>query len=1030
MKKYRLAFSLILCLSGLTGQSTNSEFRSNWVITWEYISSSYSPAQGKARIREILDNMKAAHMNAVLFQVRQSGTAYYPSSFEPWGYYAGSGDPGYNPLAYMIQEAHARGMEVHAWFNVFQASSTAPGTPAHEHPDWVCRDQDGNPMTSYRALSPGLEAVRNYTVNVAMEIVNNYDIDGLHLDYVRWNEYANNQRVAPSPEEELRRMDGMLTDEEIEALNENRSGRYLYDIEHPYSAGVPSGFATWEEWWRSSVTEFVSTLHDSIQTVKPWVRLSAAVLGKYNWSGWQAYGSVFQDAALWFNEHYVDQLTPMHYHWTSSTSFYGMLVGDCPNCWSDYIQPGIEEQNIYTVGPGSYVLSDNGAWNNHASIVNTCRSIPWVKGFQFFSYGTWESHDYWNQAGSTFFKRQTKQPVNFNVNSNTPEAPTLSLERVDSLNYRLTITPLDTTNPAWYIVYRTDTLAADSSQNTIVDIHFSDTTYQIMESFSGTQDFNGRYTYYATTANRYWSESSPSSLETTDSIPSFAPMVVSTDPPAGDTVRVNVRPEIIFSKTMNTDDTYSKIIVDTEIGYSLIWASNHRSVAISFYQNLPYALDFTITIDSSLTDINGVEFDGNGDGQPGDALVLHYTTEAQDIWGPEIAELNLDFNGLSDQVEIGDVVTIVFDERVSPSSLGSGVDILANGLPIDFDHHYSELNEQSLFSIRPADDFIPDQTYTVIIDSTITDIMGNPMDTRLAIDFHTEALAYGDILMISEFDGVAEWWQPSGSGSTTGILAETSFGTSSSIYLPGTTPRKSAKLHYAWNTNANDWLIRTYLSGGDPRAVQFDTSYILQTYLYGDGSSNYFRFCVDDRLPATAAGYHEVSPWIEINWKGWRLVSWDLGVGETGTWLGDGVLEGTMRTDSFQMTYNPTIGVSRGTIYFDNYRAVRKTDQLATEKDTPPVPVDFALYQNYPNPFNPQTAIRFDLDRNTQVSLVIYDLMGREVRTLIKGYRSAGTHMVSWSGRDNFGKPVATGTYFCRLRTENQVRTIRMVLLK
>ncbi|NOZ75096.1 MAG: T9SS type A sorting domain-containing protein, partial [FCB group bacterium] len=315
-------------------------------------------------------------------------------------------------------------------------------------------------------------------------------------------------------------------------------------------------------------------------------------------------------------------------------------------------------------------------------------------------------------------------------------------------------------------------------------------------------------------------------------------------------------------------------------------------------------------------------------------------------------------------------------------------------------------------------------------DTTIRDIMGNAMNSPVSTDFQTEALQYSDILVISEFTGVAEWWQPSGSGSTTGILAETSFGTSSAIYLPGTSPHKSAKLHYAWNLNANDWLIRTYLSGGDPRAVQFDTSYTLQTYLYGDGSSNYFRFALDDRLPSTAAGYHEVSPWIEINWKGWRLVSWDLGLGETGTWLGDGVLNGTMRTDSFQMTYNPDAGISTGTIYFDNYRAIRKTDQLAVGDEAPPVPLEIALYPNYPNPFNPRTAIRYDLDRNTDVSLVIYDILGREVLTLVNGFRTAGTHVVTWSGRDRSGKPAATGTYFCRLSTENQVRTIRMVLLK
>ena len=118
-----------------------------------------------------------------------------------------------------------------------------------------------------------------------------------------------------------------LTEEEADNLLQMQSSRYLYDVEHPYSAGIPAGYASWEEFWLGSVTEFVRTLHDSIQSVKPWVRLSPAALGKYRWGSWQGYGTVYQDAALWYNEGYVDQLTPMHYHWTSGSSFYDMLNG-------------------------------------------------------------------------------------------------------------------------------------------------------------------------------------------------------------------------------------------------------------------------------------------------------------------------------------------------------------------------------------------------------------------------------------------------------------------------------------------------------------------------------------------------------------------------------------------------------------------------------------------------------------------------------------------------------------------------------
>ena len=247
-KKILVSFYLLFSIL-LFSQSGNNEFRSTWVITWNWISPDDSMAETQDRIIDILDDHVAANMTSVLFQVRQSGTAYYNSSFEPWGYYSGYQDPGFDPLGFAVEQAHLRGLEFHAWFNVFACSSTQPGTPAYEHPEWVCRDRDGIPMSSYRALSPGLDDVRDYTKNVAMEIVNNYDIDGLHLDYIRWNEYTNSSMMDNiGPEEETRIIDGIISPELLNELENNRSGRYLYDIDHPYSVGVPEGFGSWEEW--------------------------------------------------------------------------------------------------------------------------------------------------------------------------------------------------------------------------------------------------------------------------------------------------------------------------------------------------------------------------------------------------------------------------------------------------------------------------------------------------------------------------------------------------------------------------------------------------------------------------------------------------------------------------------------------------------------------------------------------------------------------------------------------------------------
>ncbi|SVE06809.1 uncharacterized protein METZ01_LOCUS459663, partial [marine metagenome] len=153
MKRNTILFSFYFSYSLLTfAQNENNEFRATWVITWEHIDRYKVPGQNMQTIRSIMDDHAMANMNAVIFQVRQSGTAYYESSYEPWGYYSGYQYPGYDPLAYAIEQAHQRGLELHAWFNVFQTSSTYPGSPVAEHPEWVCRDQSGNTMGSYRSL--------------------------------------------------------------------------------------------------------------------------------------------------------------------------------------------------------------------------------------------------------------------------------------------------------------------------------------------------------------------------------------------------------------------------------------------------------------------------------------------------------------------------------------------------------------------------------------------------------------------------------------------------------------------------------------------------------------------------------------------------------------------------------------------------------------------------------------------------------------------------------------------------------------
>lgn len=1024
-----ILISLFLFSNYLIPQQNNKEFRSTWVITWEYISSSGTVEQKKAKIRGILDDHKRANMTSVLWQVRQAGTAYYNSSFEPWGSYAGGTNPGFDPLAYAIEEAHKRGLEIHAWFNVFASASTASGAPAQQHPEWICRDQAGNPMTANYALSPGLPAVRNYLLNVAMEVVRNYDIDGFHLDYIRWNEYTSSGNDKPITGKEAL-LDRELSDDEVNSLIENAAGRYLYDVEHPYSSGVPSGFSSWDNWWRWSVTEYVKSLHDSIQTEKPWVRLSVAALGKYNWTSWCGYSVVYQDAALWFNEGYIDQIAGMHYHWTTGSGFYGMLTGSCPQCWSQFIQPGIAAGRHYTVGPPSYILKDNNIWGNHVGIVNSCRTVNWVDGFQFFSYGSWRDKEYWNEAASQFFTQKTKIKASKFIHDTIPDAPQVSIIKIDSLNYQITVTPhASTAINQWFAVYRSEDANLNVDSDEIIEIVFGNSEFIVTESFSGTQDFDGEYTYYATMLDRYWNESLKSNSVTTDPVPSYAPVVITSVPAQNDTASINTQLKFTFSKTMDIASFPAGISITPpkEISNG-IWSNNYKTVTFTLAEPLEFETDYIVTIDANAKDINGKPIDGNGDGIAGDSFILNFRTGDLDNTGPSVLMTNPDSTGFN-QFDPEDIITVIFDEPVNPSTINYDNVILKKGeTPMGRATQLIQQPTRSILSIKAGQVLQPAQQYSLVLKKEIADVYGNQMTEDYEISFTISNFVYDQVQIIDDFTEEGNWWQPSGSGSTTGIIdSGTYFGYSSAYYLPGTTPFKSSYLNYQWNPSASTKLLREYLSGGAPRDVVFDTSYILQVYIFGDESGTRFRFALDEGSSSTSWPNHEASKWYKVDWNGWRLVEWVLNdpLG-AGSWLGNGILDLPFyRMDSFQMT-NDTGTPLYGRIYFDNLRIVKKSEStVGIEEVSNKIPNGYSLSQNYPNPFNPSTVINFQLPLSGHVSLKVFDILGNEVATLINENRTAGVYNITF----NAGS-LASGMYIYKLQCNDFLQIRKMMLLK
>jgi hypothetical protein len=150
---------------------------------------------------------------------------------------------------------------------------------------------------------------------------------------------------------------------------------------------------------------------------------------------------------------------------------------------------------------------------------------------------------------------------------------------------------------------------------------------------------------------------------------------------------------------------------------------------------------------------------------------------------------------------------------------------------------------------------------------------------------------------------------------------------------------------------------------------------------------------------------------------GWRIVEWDQENDSTGSWAGDGKLDGEVRLEGLQLSYVPGSSMPGGELAF---AAVQVADRIVTGVTIPPtVPLSYRVHQNYPNPFNPTTRIGYELPRESWVTLVVYDVLGRRVATLVDRMQTAGYHDIEWHGTDRNGLPVTSGLYLGRFEARD-----------
>ncbi len=292
------------------------EFRGVWVSPVEQGEWPSRPGidaeRQKAELSALLDRARDVGLNAVIFHVRTGGDALYPTRRAPWSAYltgrlGRAPSPGYDPVAFAIDQAHARGLQFHAWFNPFriappmaQARSTA-GAVATEHPEWVVRYGDE------LWIDPGNPAARRAVLDAILEVVDRYDIDAVHIDdyfYPYLEEHAVHRRVRHG--HHWRR----ITVHEIIRFADNSTWRRY---------GVKQGWTDRADWRRANIDSFIQQLYTEVKARKRWVQVGISPFGIWRpghpegITGLDAYSEIYADSRKWLREGWLDYLAPQLY---------------------------------------------------------------------------------------------------------------------------------------------------------------------------------------------------------------------------------------------------------------------------------------------------------------------------------------------------------------------------------------------------------------------------------------------------------------------------------------------------------------------------------------------------------------------------------------------------------------------------------------------------------------------------------------------------------------------------------------------
>lgn len=481
-------FSSLLCLFIATpllyGQpSPKHEVRAAWItavygLDWPRTKATTpaSTQKQKDELVDILDKLKEANFNTILFQARTRGDVLYKSDIEPYNSIltGKSGkDPGYDPLAFAVEECHKRGMECHAWMVTIplggrkHVASLGKQSVTRRQPK-ICV-----PYKREYFLNPGNPKTKEYLMSLVKEVVERYDVDGVHFDYLRY------------PERAFRFPDS-------------------YDY-RKYGNG-----RSLDQWRRDNITEILRHIYKGVKKLKPWVKVSTCPVGKYRDTsrypskGWNAFHVAYQDVQGWLGEGIQDQIYPMMYF--RGNSFYPFALDWQEQSNGRHVVPGL---GIYFLHPSE------GDWD----LDEIKRQINFVRHHHLageahyrVKFVTDNTQNLYDALQNEFYAYPALQPPMTWADSIAPSMPTeLTAERIADGYTRLrwkAATDNDKTNAPTYVVYASDELPVDTQDPAnIVATGIRETEY----IYAPILPWTSRRHFVVTATDRYGNESAPSS---------------------------------------------------------------------------------------------------------------------------------------------------------------------------------------------------------------------------------------------------------------------------------------------------------------------------------------------------------------------------------------------------------------------------------------------------------------------------------------------------------------------------------------